>query len=127
MFTVNTDQQTSVIHVIREGFFSLQEMQQSVDAVRAAVDTFQGKPFRLLADFRKFKPATPEVAAKLAEILVYTFQAKAERIAHLFSSNITLLQIRRLSKEAGISSIARQFDNEEAAVRWLLYGEDITI
>jgi hypothetical protein len=122
MFNVETDPQTSIIKVVREGFFTLAEMQQSVEAVRAAIDAFGGERFRLLADFRAFKPATPEVAAKLSEILMYT--AKAERIAHLLASSVMLLQIRRLAKEAGITSIARQFDNEEAAMRWLLYAED---
>jgi hypothetical protein len=96
MFNVETDPQTSIIKVVREGFFTLAEMQQSVEAVRAAIDAFGGERFRLLADFRAFKPATPEVAAKLSEILMYT--AKAERIAHLLASSVMLLQIRRLAR-----------------------------
>lgn len=124
MFRVDIDQTNSIIWVIREGFFTLEEMQQSVIAVRAAVLSFDGKPFRLLADFRRFKPATPEVADKLSEILVFTHRSGAERVAHLCSGSVMLLQIRRLAKETGIHAVARQFTEEEPAKRWLIYGED---
>lgn len=124
MFSVEVDPVHSVIAVTREGFFSLDEMQQSVDAVRVAVANFRGAKFRLLADFRAFKPANAAVAEKLAEILAHTYRSGAERVAHVVSSSVMLLQIRRLAKETGIANIARQFDDREAALRWLITGDD---
>ena len=124
MFRVEIDHPNAIIWVAREGFFTLKEMQQSVVAVRVAVQSFNGEPFRLLADFRRFKPATPEVAEKLSEILVFTHRSGAERVAHLCSGSVMLLQIRRLAKETGIHAVARQFTEEEPAKRWLIFGEE---
>jgi hypothetical protein len=124
MFLVEIDPKHAIVSVIREGFFTLEEMQQSVDAVRSAINSFQGKQFRLLADFRKFKPASPEVATKLSEILTFTYRSGAERVAHVISSSVMLLQIRRLAKETGVAEVARQFDNTEDARQWLITGTE---
>lgn len=124
MFLVEVDRTSSLITVIREGFFSIEEMQQSVDEVRGAIQSFRGQKFRLLADFRRFKPANPQAADKLGEILAYTYRSGAERVAHLITNPVMLLQIRRLAKESGVANVARQFEDTEPALRWLLHGDD---
>jgi hypothetical protein len=124
MFTVEIDHINSIVTVVREGFFTLEEMEQSTRAVRDAVIRLNASPYRLLADFRNFRPATPEVAEKLREILRYVSNTGAERVAHLVSSRVVLLQIRRLAKETGIATVARQFEDEESARQWLISGQD---
>jgi len=74
---------------------------------------------RVLADFRRTKPLTPDVAAVLRAIEEHSASTTAARIAEVVGSQLVAAQLDQVTEVAGLGEHIRHFSELEAARAWL--------
>lgn len=99
MFEVENRPEKLTVYVRMSGAVRLEEAQASVEALKAATDSYGRRSHVYLADLRGLLPLPPEVAAMLGEAIAYSRQRGTIVCIHLSDSAIVRLQATRLVRE----------------------------
>jgi hypothetical protein len=94
-----------------------------VKELKATMLDFAGREFKVKADLRTYKPASPEVTEIVREVQEFGVRSGMKRVAELVESQIVALQMNRVARESGMDKILRRFWEEAEARRWLLHGD----
>lgn len=124
MFQIDVDQQHAVVGFILEGYFRVEEMQRFAAELRDATDSLAGRPIKIKADLRTFKPASPEAADMIRRVQEYGLRSGVTRVAEVVESQLVALQLNRIARESGTDKILRRFWQEASARQWLIHGDE---
>ncbi|MBN1209816.1 MAG: STAS/SEC14 domain-containing protein [Myxococcaceae bacterium] len=123
MYQIQTDKANAIIEFVIDGYIRVEEMQRFVKELRAVMLSFMGREFKVKADLRTYKPASPEVTEVIREIQAFGLRNGMKRVAELVESQIVALQMNRVARESGMEKILRRFWEEADARRWLIHGD----
>jgi hypothetical protein len=123
VYQIQTDKPNAIIEFVIDGYIRVDEMLRFVKELKAVMQGFAGRDFKVQADLRTYKPASPEVTEIVREVQEFGVRSGMKRVAELVESQIVALQMNRVARESGMDKILRRFWDAAAARRWLLYGE----
>ncbi len=124
MYTLDVDTQNALIEFALDGLIRKDEMVRFVEELRSATLSLSGRDIKLKADVRTFRPSSPEVAEMIRQLQEFGLQSGVKQVAELVESQVVALQLNRVARESGTDKILRRFHDDQAAKRWLLYGEE---
>ncbi len=124
MYTLDVDKQNALIEFALDGLIRKDEMVRFVEELRSATLSLSGRDIKLKADVRTFRPSSPEVAEMIRQLQEFGLQSGVKQVAELVESQVVALQLNRVARESGTDKILRRFHDDQAAKRWLLYGEE---
>ncbi|HEX8434886.1 STAS/SEC14 domain-containing protein [Archangium sp.] len=124
MYRLDINKQHALIEFALDGLIRKDEMARFVEELRAATLGLSGQEIKLMADVRTFRPSSPEVAEMIREVQAFGLQSGVKQVAELVESQIVALQLNRVARESGTDKILRRFHDDQAARRWLLFGEE---
>jgi hypothetical protein len=120
---VKVDRINAVVEFALGGHMPTSEMERFLAELRQVLSSLQGRDIRMKADFREFKPMSPEVAEMVRRADGFVLGVGVNRIAEIVESDLLSLQLNRVARESGAERIIRRFPTEEAAMEWLLHGD----
>lgn len=123
MYHIQTDKANSIIEFVIDGYIRVDEMQRFVKELKVTMQAFGGREFKVKADLRTYKPASPEVTEIVREVQAFGLRTGMKRVAELVESQIVALQMNRVARESGMEKILRRFWEDSEARRWLLTGD----
>jgi hypothetical protein len=124
VYTLDVDTQNALIEFALDGLIRKDEMVRFVEELRSATLSLSGRDIKLKADVRTFRPSSPEVAEMIRQLQEFGLQSGVKQVAELVESQVVALQLNRVARESGTDKILRRFHDDQAAKRWLLYGEE---
>lgn len=124
MFQVKTDKQACLIEFMLEGLVHADEMTRFVDDLRKATLALSGQEIKILADLRRFRPSSPDVADMIRGVQEFGLRNGVKRVAELVESNTVALQLNRVARESGTHMILRRFADAQEARDWLITGAE---
>jgi hypothetical protein len=124
VYRLDTDKQNALIEFALDGIIRKDEMVRFVEELRAATLSLAGRDIKLKADVRTFRPSSPEVAEMIRQVQEFGLQSGVKQVAELVESQVVALQLNRVARESGTDKILRRFHDDQAARRWLLFGEE---
>jgi hypothetical protein len=124
VYTLDVDKQNALIEFALDGLIRKDEMVRFVEELRSATLSLSGRDIKLKADVRTFRPSSPEVAEMIRQLQEFGLQSGVKQVAELVESQVVALQLNRVARESGTDKILRRFHDDQAAKRWLLYGEE---
>jgi hypothetical protein len=124
VYRLDINKQHALIEFALDGLIRKDEMARFVEELRAATLGLSGQEIKLMADVRTFRPSSPEVAEMIREVQAFGLQSGVKQVAELVESQIVALQLNRVARESGTDKILRRFHDDQAARRWLLFGEE---
>jgi hypothetical protein len=123
VYQIQTDKPNAIIEFLIDGYIRPDEMQRFVKELKAVMLGFAGREFKVKADLRTYKPASPEVTEIVREAQEFGVRSGMKRVAELVESQIVALQMNRVARESGMDKILRRFWEDSAARQWLLHGD----
>lgn len=99
-FSISIEGHDRTIRLRMSGLFDLDAMDRFYEDYKRKSSTYAGTPHLILADLRGMSPSSPEVAARLGEVIEYSRQIGAVCCAHLSDDTVTQLQAARLGRMA---------------------------
>jgi hypothetical protein len=123
VYQIQTNKPDSVIEFVIDGYIREEEMLRFVKELKVVMQRFAGREFKVQADLRTYKPASPAVTEIVREIQEYGIRNGMKRVAELVESQIVALQMNRVARESGMNKILRRFWDVAEAKEWLLHGE----
>jgi hypothetical protein len=124
VYQIQTDKPNGIIEFVIDGYIRVEEMQRFVKELKQVMLGFAGREFKVKADLRTYKPASPEVTEIVREVQAFGLRSGMKRVAELVESQIVALQMNRVARESGMEKILRRFWEEAEARRWLLHGDE---
>jgi hypothetical protein len=124
VYQIQTDKPNGIIEFVIDGYIRVEEMQRFVKELKQVMLGFAGREFKVKADLRTYKPASPEVTEIVREVQAFGLRTGMKRVAELVESQIVALQMNRVARESGMEKILRRFWEETEARRWLLHGDE---
>lgn len=124
MYRIDVDQQHTIIELVLDGLIRPEEMARFVEELRAATLALAGRDINIKADMRTFRPSAPEVAEMLRDVQQFGLRNGVKRVAEMVESPLSALQLNRVARESGTDKILRRFADDQAARRWLIYGDE---
>lgn len=124
MYRLDVDKQNTLIEFALDGLIRKDEMTRFVEELRAATLSLAGRDIKLKADLRTFRPSSPDVAEMIRQVQEFGLQSGVKQVAELVESQVVALQLNRVARESGTDKILRRFHDDQAARRWLLFGEE---
>ncbi len=124
MYRLDVDKQHSLIEFALDGIIRKDEMERFVSELRAATLSLAGQDIKLMADVRTFRPSSPEVAEMIRQVQEFGLKSGVKQVAEMVESQVVALQLNRVARESGTDKILRRFHDNQAAKRWLLFGEE---
>ncbi|QRN98173.1 hypothetical protein JRI60_03615 [Archangium violaceum] len=124
MYRLDVDSQEALIEFALDGLIRKEEMERFVEELRAATQQLTGREIKIKADLRTFRPSAPEVAEMIRAVQEFGLRSGVKRVAEMVESQVVALQLNRVARESGTDKILRRFADDNAALRWLLYGEE---
>jgi len=120
VYKIDTDVTHNIVVFRLNGMVQIDEMEQFARDLQQTAMTLQGRPIKVQADVRGFKPAAPEVADMIRDVQEFGLRLGVVRIAEVVESDVVALQLNRIARESGSHHILRRFWDEEAAREWLI-------
>ena len=124
MYRIDVDKQNTIIELVLDGLIRPEEMTKIVEELKAATLALAGREISIKADMRTFRPSAPQVAEMLREVQQFGIQNGVKRVAEMVESQLSALQLNRVARESGTDKILRRFADDQAAKRWLIFGEE---
>lgn len=124
MYRLDVDKENALIEFALDGIVRKEEMVQFVEQLRTATVSLSGQGIKIKADLRTFRPSSPEVAEMIRQVQAFGLQSGVKQVAELVESQVVALQLNRVARESGTDKILRRFTDDQAARRWLLFGEE---
>jgi hypothetical protein len=124
VYRLDVDGQEALIEFALDGLIRKDEMEKFVEELRAATQQLMGREIKIKADLRTFRPSAPEVAEMIRAVQEFGLRSGVKRVAEMVESQVVALQLNRVARESGTDKILRRFADDNAALRWLLYGEE---
>lgn len=124
MYRIDVDKQHTIIELVLDGLIRPEEMTKFVEELKAATLALAGRDISIKADMRTFRPSAPQVAEMLRDVQQFGIQNGVKRVAEMVESQLSALQLNRVARESGTDKILRRFADDQAAKRWLIYGEE---
>jgi hypothetical protein len=124
VYRLDVDKENALIEFALDGLMRKDEMARFVEELRAATLRLAGQSIKLMADLRTFRPSSPEVAEMIRQVQEFGLQSGVKQVAELVESQVVALQLNRVARESGTDKILRRFADDQAARRWLLFGEE---
>lgn len=119
-FEVKVDMQLPGIITVMQGFWNEEDVNEWAAQFSQCVSkNFGNKPFKVLADMRQYKPASKQVQEKVAEIQKNARSKQLTASAVVTDSALSLAQMKRIAKEAGIDQVEDYFTDYQLAFDWL--------
>lgn len=100
MFDVKNHPDKLTIYIRSSGQVRLAEARAAIEAMKIAVDSYNGRPHLVLADARGMLPVAPDVAELMGEGIGYSRRNGTVVCVHLADSAIVRLQAARLVRES---------------------------
>jgi hypothetical protein len=125
MFQIKLDKLNTLIEFSLEGLVQLDEMKQFVAELRRSASTMTGSELKILADMRRFRPASPDVVEELRDVQEFAKSMGVRRMANVLESEVLALHMSRLGRETGADKFLRRFTDEQEAREWLVHGESL--
>ena len=118
-FEVKWDVQLPGIVMVLQGFWNEQDASDFVIHFMECVNkNFANKPFKVLADMRRYQPASKEVQEKVIEVQMKTKNSLIAS-AVIAENAIAQMQMKRIAKETGVSNTEDYFIDFNSAYEWL--------
>ena len=124
MYRIDVDKQHTIIELVLDGLIRPEEMTKFVEELKAATLALAGREISIKADMRTFRPSAPPVAEMLRDVQQFGLQNGVKRVAEMVESQLSALQLNRVARESGPDKILRRFTDDQAAKRWLIYGDE---
>jgi hypothetical protein len=124
VYRLDVDKENALIEFALDGLMRKDEMARFVEELRAATLGLAGQGIKLMADLRTFRPSSPEVAEMIRQVQEFGLQSGVKQVAELVESQVVALQLNPVARESGTDNILRRFADDQAARRWLLFGEE---
>lgn len=123
MYYVRTYQSDNIIAFALSGNIKRSEMEEFVSEFKKATRALEGKDIKIKADFRDFKPASPEVIEMIRKVREYGLNSGVKRVAEIVGSQYVEAQLNRFSRESNTDKTLRWFWEDESAREWLVHGD----
>jgi hypothetical protein len=120
VYEITTDRTHNILEFRLNGMVPLDEMEQFVREMHEAGLSLQGRPIKIKADVRRFKPAAPEIAEMIRDLEELWLLLGVTQIAEIVENNVVALQLQRVARESGATKVVRRFEDEKSAHEWLL-------
>ena len=124
MYRIDVDRQHTIIELVLDGLIRPDEMTRFVEELKATTQALAGRAIFIKADMRTFRPSAPQVAEMLRNVQEFGLHNGVKRVAEMVESQLAALQLNRVARESGTDKILRRFADDQAAKRWLIYGEE---
>jgi hypothetical protein len=117
MFKIDINSQKKVFHVVTEGFFTVEEAKEYVDAFKTKVKTIDPSQFTLLINGKDQKTSSADVAPILETAIgLYMQTPFKKRCSVVLNSSIAMQQIKRIGNKEVVDSFSF-FESEEEAMK----------
>ncbi|MCP3168890.1 hypothetical protein [Myxococcus qinghaiensis] len=123
MFRIGVEVEDSIVEFVLEGYIRVEEMEVFVGELTRATDSLAGRDIKILADLRRFRPASPEATNMIRRVQEYGLRSGVVRVAELVESEIVALQLNRVAENSHTDKILRRFWEDAPARRWLIHGD----
>jgi len=125
MFQIKLDKLNTLIEFSLEGIVQLDEMKQFAAELRRSAITMTGPELKILAEMRRFRPASPDVVEAMRDVQEFAKSMSVRRMANVLESEVLALHMSRLARETGADKFLRRFTDEQEARDWLANGESL--
>lgn len=119
MYAIHVDHQRAIVSLSLKGVIQMPEMAAFCAELRVATAGLKGRPIKIHADVRHFRPVAQDVADLLRQVQEFGIQSGVTRVAEMVGSEIIALQLNRVARESGTDRILRRFHDEDQAQAWL--------
>jgi hypothetical protein len=123
VYRIKADPATNTVRFRLDGVIHDEEMKKFLDELRAATLSVAGRPIKILADVRAFRPASPQGTEMIRNVQLFGLEHGVARVAEVVDSQTVALQLNRIAQESGTDKILRRFWDEESAVNWLAHED----
>jgi hypothetical protein len=100
-FKIKADFQLPGIVIALHGFWNESDAIDFAAEFMACTKNFSNRPFKVLADMRKYQPASKEVQKKVFEAQMKT-KGSLNASAVIADNAIAQMQMKRIAKETGV-------------------------
>jgi len=117
VWSVDGTSKSGILQVTLEGTISEAEMKAFATAHNAAIDAFEGKPYRVFCDIQSLHPLSPEAATAMGQAKSYSAKhTNFQGSAVLVTGKMVAMQHQRTSVSSGVMNT--ELISEDEAACW---------
>lgn len=125
MFKIEVDDENAIVAFVLVGFFCNEEIREFADALLDATRSLAGREIKIKGDLRAFKPAKPGVENWIRFVQEEGLRLGVMRVAEVVENYLVAMQLNSVAHQSGTEPILRRFWEDEAAMYWLVHGDDV--